>query len=55
VRLTGGQNDAEGTVEVCNNKVWGFVCDTYWDYNDAAVVCSQLGYQGSSKCWSLSD
>ena len=50
MRLIGGQNDAEGTVEICSNNVWGFVCDSTWDYNDAAVVCTQLGYQGSSKC-----
>ena len=47
VRLIGGSTPLEGTVEVCRKKVWGGVCDHSWDYNDANVVCSQLGFQSS--------
>ena len=44
VRLTGGTNDYEGTVEVCINNLWGTICDSSWSFSDASVVCSQLGY-----------
>ena len=46
--LVGGQNNAEGTVEICYSGVWGSVCDDSWNRNDAVVVCQQLGFQGTS-------
>ena len=43
VRLSDGNNNY-GRVEVCVNNVWGTICSDFWDYADASVVCSQLGY-----------
>ena len=48
VRLVGGSGDHEGNVQVCINGTWGYVCDNSWNYNDARVVCRQLGYSTSN-------
>jgi deleted-in-malignant-brain-tumors protein 1 len=44
LRLLGGSALYEGRVEICNNNVWGTVCDDSWGTNDAIVVCRQLGF-----------
>ena len=44
IRLVDGDTEREGRVEVCNNRRWGTVCDSQWDINETAVVCTFLGY-----------
>ena len=46
IRLQGG-TATQGRVEVCNNNVWGTVCDDFWETADAQVACRQLGFTSS--------
>ena len=43
IRLQGGTTN-QGRVEICNNNVWGTVCDDLWGAPDAQVACRQLGF-----------
>ena len=47
LRLVGGPSEREGRVEMCYGEVWGSICDTQWNSLDAAVTCSQLGFEPS--------
>ena len=46
MRLADGRKPSEGRLEVSFNGQWGTVCRDGWDFNDAAVVCRQLGFPG---------
>ena len=46
IRLVGGSTKYQGRVEVCVNRAWGTVCGySKWSWNDAKVVCNQIGAQ----------
>ncbi len=45
IRLVDGSVPSEGRIEICIHNSWGTVCHNGWDYNDANVLCGQLGYQ----------
>ena len=49
IRLEGGTVNS-GRVEICNNNVWGTVCDDFWGDVDARVACIQLGFSPAGKC-----
>ena len=44
VRLIGGAYPSTGRVEVYCNGQWGTVCSDGFGDDEAATVCSQLGY-----------
>ena len=46
MKLVDGQTATDGRVQVCVDGLWGSVCDSMWDSNDAAVVCRQLQLNG---------
>ena len=48
VRLVDGIVPYRGRVEFCVDGTWTSICSrSWWDSNDASVVCRQLGYNTS--------
>ena len=45
VQLVDGPSLNEGRLLICINGVWGTFCNSGIDYNDAGVICLELGYQ----------
>ena len=43
--MAGGSNAMEGYVEVCHDGSWGVICDDDWEFDDAKVICRQIGYK----------
>ncbi len=42
-------------MEICNNNIWGTVCDNFWGVADAQVVCRQLGFSAIGKAIFLAE
>ena len=46
LRLVGGQTENQGSVQICYNNAWTYLCSGWWWSTDEAnVVCRQLGFQ----------
>ena len=44
VRLRGSSVEYGGRVEICVETIWTSICNQRWNFNDAKVVCRELGY-----------
>ena len=45
LRLIGGQAKNEGSVQICYNNAWTYLCSGWWwGSTEANVVCGQLGF-----------
>ena len=47
IRLTNGNSNSDGRLEVMFNGAWGRVCSNFWDIRDGDVACKQLGFTGA--------
>ena len=48
LRITGGENQGEGLLQIYHDGNWGTVCDDHFDKIDAVVACRQLGLFGGT-------
>ncbi len=50
IRLNGNALvSTSGRIEICNNNLWGTVCDNGVTDKEAVVACRQLGYSTTGK------
>jgi len=49
--LREGNSSLDGRLEVLKGGVWGTVCDPYFNVQDGAVVCRQLGFYGAREAF----
>ena len=49
ILTTNGGQDNEGRVEICTDGNWMTTEAYSWNYNNAKVVCRQLGYHDTCK------
>ncbi|XP_070556511.1 scavenger receptor cysteine-rich domain-containing protein DMBT1-like [Ptychodera flava] len=47
LRLSEGLTPFQGRIEVRVNGTWGTVCDKGFDFEDAEVICKNLGFPGA--------
>ena len=45
VRLTDGESETEGNLQMCLDNSWVALCDRDWGNAQAMVICNQLGFQ----------
>jgi len=52
--MNGFYGTNEGTVEILNRATgeWGSVCDDYFGYEEATVVCRMLGFEAAIRSYS---
>ena len=52
MRLVDGRSEREGRLEVCQDGVWGTVCDDGWLLQTSGrVVCRQLGFESEGNVY----
>ncbi|KAL7644494.1 UNVERIFIED_CONTAM: hypothetical protein RMT77_005326 [Armadillidium vulgare] len=49
IRLVGGKGPHEGNVQVLLKGRWGFICDDGFAWNEADLICKELGFSKSVK------
>ena len=47
VRLVDGTHTYNGRVEVYHSDEWGTICDDSFGFEEAVVICHELGYPGA--------